>query len=55
MVGALSGEAKMTEAEPCSLENRGHEITPFFGIKQCKCMILVKDFPYNREFFGLVI
>ena len=46
---------EMIEAESCSLENRGHEITPFFGTEQCTCMVIVKDFPYNSSFFGLVI
>ncbi len=28
---------------------------PFGGIKQCKYMVLLRDFPYNIALFGLVI
>ena len=30
--------------------------TPILGrIKQCKCMIILRDFPYNSALFGLEI
>ena len=27
---------------------------PFWGIKHCKCMVVLMDFPYNSALFGLV-
>ena len=35
--------------------SKGHEITYFGGIKQCKCREILRDFPYNSAVFGLVI
>ena len=36
-------------------KNRDHWITHFAGIKQCKCVVILKDSPCNSAFFGLVI
>ena len=35
--------------------NWDHSITHFGGIKQCKSMVILRDFPYNGTLFGLVI
>ncbi len=34
---------------------RDHQITHLGRIKQCKCIVILGDFPYNSALFGLVI
>ena len=34
---------------------RDHSIFHLGGIKQCKCIVILRDFPHNSALFGLVI
>ena len=52
--GVKSGTHFMLTLCVCFFQGSLRE-TPFGGIKQCQCIVILRDVPYNGAFFGLVI